>query len=176
MAKDKIDLDQDLKELKDKLDSFVSSMKQADDKKKVLASRCLKHLKNRIEMFEAEDSFNIPKDKTIKRGDVYWVDFGFTIGQEFGGKHPAIVLRVGGKLAIVAPLSSQEPSVKQKASGIYVEVDRVYGLKRMKRWVNVLDIRPISLQRFDFSSSGNVKGYILDRINNALKQCGMCGK
>ena len=33
----------------------------------------------------------------IIRGDVVWVEFGFNIGEEFSGRHPAVVLKNGGK-------------------------------------------------------------------------------
>jgi len=131
----------------------------------------IKHLQNKTEMFIDEEVFKIPDGIEIKRGMVFWVNFGVNIGQEFGGKHPAIVLKVGGKTAIVAPLSSQEPTVEQKNSGTYIEVDKVYNLRNMKRWCNVLNSMPVSLQRFDFnSSSGNVKGYVLDRLNEGIKK------
>ena len=29
----------------------------------------------------------------IVRGDVVWVEFGFNIGEEFSGRHPALVLK-----------------------------------------------------------------------------------
>lgn len=171
---EEIDLEKDYEELKKVLDQFVESKKTAEFKKKKLASSFLKYLKRRTEMLDEEDTFQVPNGIEVKRGKVFWVDFGVNVGEELGGKHPAIVLRVGGKTAIVVPLSSQEPTDRQKASGAYIEVDKVYGFKDMKRWVNVLNTMPVSLQRFDFdSSSGNVKGYILDRLNNAVKQCGL---
>jgi mRNA-degrading endonuclease toxin of MazEF toxin-antitoxin module len=37
------------------------------------------------------------------RGNVIWVEFGFNIGCEFGGKHPAIILKNIGEDLIVAP-------------------------------------------------------------------------
>ena len=29
----------------------------------------------------------------FKRGNVIWIDFGFNIGNEFGGMHPAVILK-----------------------------------------------------------------------------------
>ncbi|ACV64574.1 transcriptional modulator of MazE/toxin, MazF [Desulfofarcimen acetoxidans DSM 771] len=128
-------------------------------------------------MFIQEDSFTIPDGINIKRGTVFWVDFGVNIGQEFGGKHPAIVLRVGGNTAIVVPLTSQEPTDEQKKTELYVEVDKVYGFKNITRWCNVLNTMPVSLQRFDFNSfSGNIKGKILDRLNDAIKRSSLWEK
>ena len=41
----------------------------------------------------------------------------------------------------------------------------------MERWVNVLRVKQVSIQRIDFNSSiGNIKGYILDKISEAIKE------
>lgn len=53
------------------------------------------------------------KSKNIKRGSVVWVEFDFNIGNEFGGRHPAIVLRKTDNSIFVVPLSSQEPDEKK---------------------------------------------------------------
>lgn len=37
------------------------------------------------------DVMLISKKVILKRGNVVWVDFGFNIGNEFGGMHPAII-------------------------------------------------------------------------------------
>ncbi len=50
------------------------------------------------------------------RGAVVWIEFGFNIGNEFGGRHPAIIMRKTGSI-------------------------------------------------------GNVKGEVLNEINNTLKKC-----
>lgn len=116
-----------------------------------------------------EKSFDENDDvhKKIKRGSVVWVEFGFNVGTEFGGRHPAIVLRRTGASIFVVPLSSQMPS---NPKSYHVRVDTVYGFKNLIRWANVLKMRDVSLQRVDVSASiGNVKGEVLDRINMAIK-------
>lgn len=40
-----------------------------------------------------EDTMLIAKYVILKRGNVVWIDFGFNIGNEFGGMHPAIILK-----------------------------------------------------------------------------------
>lgn len=106
------------------------------------------------------------KEKDIKRGSAIWIEFGFNIGNEFGGKHPAIVLRKTGNSIFVVPLSSQEP---EKKKSYHVKIEKVYNFKNMVRWANVLRIQNVSLQRVDFNASiGNVKGGILDSINDAI--------
>jgi len=169
-----IDLEKDLRNLIFKLRNFVDSKKEADFEDKKLTSSFLKYFKNRVKMLEEEKYFEVPKGIVIKRGMVFWTDFGVNVGEEFGGKHPALVLRVGGKTAIVVPLSSKTPTDEQLKSGAYVEINKVYGLRAMTRWANVLNVQPVSIQRFDFESSfGNVKGYILDSLSEAIKKCGL---
>lgn len=107
------------------------------------------------------------KSKDIKRGSVVWIEFGFNIGNEFGGRHPAIVLRKTGNSIFVIPLSSQEP---EERKNYHVKIEKVYNFKNMVRWVNVLKIQNVSLQRVDFDGSiGNVKGEVLNIINEAIK-------
>ncbi|MHB1043343.1 MAG: type II toxin-antitoxin system PemK/MazF family toxin [Eubacteriales bacterium] len=166
-----IDLCGELRRLITRLEELIQYAGNYHIEETKIVYAFIKHLQNKTEMFIDEEIFQIPDGIVIKRGMVFWVNFGVNIGQEFGGKHPAIVLKVGGKTAIVAPLSSQEPTEKQKNSGTYIEVDKVHGLKNIKRWCNVLNTMPVSLQRFDFNSStGNVKGYVLDRLNEGIKK------
>ncbi len=40
-----------------------------------------------------EDTMLLTKKVLLKRGNVIWIDFGFNIGNEFGGMHPAIILK-----------------------------------------------------------------------------------
>ena len=47
----------------------------------------------------------------IIRGDVIWVEFGFNIGEEFSGRHPAVVLKNGGKTLLVCGSSSTVYSI-----------------------------------------------------------------
>ena len=41
----------------------------------------------------------------FKRGNVVWIDFGFNIGNEFGGMHPAVILKNFSNDLFVLPLS-----------------------------------------------------------------------
>lgn len=44
-------------------------------------------------------------EKILIRGKVVWIDFGFNIGNEFGGKHPSIILRRIKDSVFVVPIS-----------------------------------------------------------------------
>ncbi len=46
----------------------------------------------------------------FKRGNVVWIDFGFNIGNEFGGMHPAVILKNFSNDLFVLPISSKRPS------------------------------------------------------------------
>jgi len=116
-----------------------------------------------------EPFFVCDKEDRLVRGAVVWIEFGFNIGNEFGGRHPAIILRKTGSSIFVVPLSSQEPDDKKD---YHVKIEKVYGFRNMVRWTNVLKLQNVSIQRVDTSASiGNVKGYVLNDINNALKKC-----
>lgn len=162
---------------KQSLDDFYKSRKKQNDEIIKQAENYLEWTSEKTNMIKDEKNFCIPyefKDK-IKRGNVFWVNFGYNIDQEFGGKHPALILKRSPNMIIVAPLSSQEPSDDQKTSDIYVEVKEVVGFAPLEngksRWINLLDIRSLSVYRIDFSSKyGYVRGYILDNINIGMNK------
>lgn len=125
-------------------------------------------LNTKTEIIIGEKDYTCSRSDEIKRGSVVWLDFGFNIGCEFGGRHPAIVLRRTGDSIFVAPVSSQEPSVKKH---YHVKIEKVYGFKNMIRWTNVLKVQNVSIQRVDCNASiGNIKGYVLNEINEAIKK------
>jgi mRNA-degrading endonuclease toxin of MazEF toxin-antitoxin module len=118
-----------------------------------------------------DEIYSLVSDLMLRRGNVVWVDFGFNIDVEFGGKHPALILKNTGKSLIVVPLSSQTPS---NIKDYHVKINRVYGFKNITRWVNILRIQPISLHRIDFhSNTGSVKGSVLNNIRTAINTVGI---
>lgn len=162
-------MDISLENAKIKLDEFYEENNAKTDKPYEIAKGYLDWVAQKTEFVKNEKAFTIPDGIVIKRGSVFWAELGHNIDEEYGGRHPVVVLRVGGKTAIVIPLSTQKPTDKQTASGIYAEITKVYGFTSMKRWVNVLNTAPISIQRFDFeSNNGNIKGPELDKINAAM--------
>ena len=111
----------------------------------------------------------IVRSLVLIRKSVVWVDFGYNIGSEFGGRHPAIILKNLKDSLIVIPLSSQTP----KNMEYNVLVDKVYGFPLMPRWANVTRITQVSLSRVHFDKFGDVKPAILTDISNKLKSCGI---
>lgn len=111
----------------------------------------------------------IMRSLVLIRKAVVWVDFGYNIGTEFGGRHPAIILKNLKDSLVVIPLSSQEPKTMEYS----VKVDKVYGFPLMPRWANVTRITQVSLSRIHFKTIGDVKSSVLFEINNKLKSCGI---
>lgn len=162
-------MDKSLQQAKEKLDEFFEENHTKEGKPYEISKGYLQWVAKKTEYVKNEKSFSVPDGIQIKRGMVFWAELGHNIDQEYGGRHPVVVLRVGGSTAIVIPLSTQEPTEAQMNSGIYAEIDRVYEFTRMRRWVNVLNATPISIQRFDFKGKiGNIKGYELNKINRAM--------
>ena len=81
-------------------------------------------LKNNNYIF---NNMNINKDDVLllarkvlfKRGNVVWIDFGFNIGNEFGGMHPAIILKNFNSEVFVLPISSKKPKEFMKIEQDY---------------------------------------------------------
>lgn len=172
--KTKVNLSQDYDELIKCLKGFVDKHDGVEDEAVYTASTFLNWLQRKVELVSNEKTFTIPPNIDLRRTKVFWVEFGFNIGQEFGGKHPAIILRVSGEQVFVLPLSSQSPDENKKNLPMYVKIPIVFDLPPMIRWVNVLNITCVSIQRIDFESkSGRVPGPILDKISEAISKSGI---
>ena len=114
----------------------------------------------------------IMRSLVLIRKAVVWVDFGYNIGTEFGGRHPAIILKNLKDSLIVIPLSSQMP----KTMDYNIMVDKVYGFPEMPRWANITRITQVSLSRVHFEKFGDVKPGVLKEIREKLVSCGITVK
>lgn len=138
-----------------------------------------------------KDALLLAKKVLLKRGNVVWVDFGFNIGNEFGGMHPAIILKNFDSELFVLPISSKKPSEykkiekefsewkitrkeyeKQKNNIIeIVQIDEIYRFKDMTRWTNITRMRKISILRLNFNGTiGKIDGKYLNIINEKIGQ------
>lgn len=118
-----------------------------------------------------QEKYFIANTLVFQEKCVVWVEFGYNIGSEFKGKHPALVLRNAGDNLIVVPLSSQEPAAKK---GYHVKVEKVHKLPMKTRWANIHRIMPISTKRIDFTSpNGSVGREIMNNISSAIKIAGI---
>lgn len=101
------------------------------------------------------------------RGNVVWVEFGFNVGCEFGGKHPAVILKSMTDELIVVPLSSGNAD---KSRNYEVDIKMVYNFPKRDRYVSVTRIRNISKYRVDLNSPiGSIKSKDMKKIMNAIK-------
>ena len=159
-----------LNNAKDTLDKYYEIHKNEDySNKRNTPKDYLEQIDRKTKIIINSPEFVAKSKEYIVRGDVIWVEFGFNIGEEFSGRHPAVVLKNGGKTLLVLPITSKQPTEKQLASKTYIELGRIYNFKSMKRWVNIFNINPISIERIDFTKKkGNIKGIDLDRISNAF--------
>ncbi len=155
------------------LEDYIAKHSQ-DGESKAKALNLIKWLNKKIKLVEREESFVVPPlyEIRVKRGYVWWMEFGFNIGYEFGGRHPGVILQRSSGIVWAIPVSSQRPTPEQMRQGIYVEIPVIKGrFEDIPRWVNVLTLMPVSEIRIDFSSaSGYVSGSVLDQIREAMER------
>ena len=137
-----------------------------------------------------EDTMLLTKKVLLKRGNVVWIDFGFNIGNEFGGMHPAIILKNFDNEIFVLPISSKEPTEFKKLDRDYlnkkitleecvrkkgqiteiVQIDNIYRFKNMIRWANITRMKKVSILRLNFNGTiGKVDGKYLSTINEKIR-------
>ena len=137
-----------------------------------------------------EDTMLLTKKVLLKRGNVVWIDFGFNIGNEFGGMHPAIILKNFDNEIFVLPISSKKPKEYKKLEQDYhnkkitleecvrkkgqiteiVQIDNIYRFKDMTRWANITRMKKVSILRLNFNGTiGKVDGKYLSTINEKIR-------
>lgn len=136
-----------------------------------------------------EDALLLAKKVLLKRGNVVWIDFGFNIGNEFGGMHPAIILKNFDNELFVLPISSKKPSEYKKIEKEFndgkitkeeyekqkndiieiVQIDKIYRFKDMTRWTNITRMKKVSILRLNFNGTiGKIDGKYLSIINEKI--------
>lgn len=121
----------------------------------------------------------------FKRGNVIWLDFGFNIGNEFGGMHPAVILKNFDNDLFVVPISSKMPheyikllqdlenkiiseeeyEKRKQAITEIIELKKINGFRNMLRWARITRMKKISMLRVNFSGTiGTLDGTDMDRI------------
>lgn len=174
--KKQVDIDNTYENLKQSLELYIADRKQSEDEEIVYTAHTfLEWIKRQTEIIKDEKAFSVSAedDLEVKRGNVVWVDFGFNIADEFGGKHPAIIFRRSGSQIFVFPLTTQPPKDGQK--DLFVKVPYVHNFKKKDRWTNVLNLKCVSIQRIDFNSKpfGKVNGKVLADISRVWQRKGI---
>lgn len=121
----------------------------------------------------------------FKRGNVIWLDFGFNIGNEFGGMHPAVILKNFDSDLFVVPISSKKPTEyikleqdlqskiiseeefeeRKNAITEIIELTKINGFRNMLRWARITRMKKISMLRVNFSGTiGTLDGTDMDKI------------
>lgn len=157
---------------------FTNNTKRNDEDDVKRTINYLNWTKTKTDIILNEKSYAIPDKykEQLKRGKVVWVDFGFNIDEEFGGRHPALILKLFGNSMYCIPIDSGHIPVDKQDKDYAIDIPFVYDMPRMPRWCNVLRLRSISCQRIDFSSPiGRIRGEKLDEINKALDKCSLKG-
>ena len=127
----------------------------------------------------------------FRRGNVVWIHFGFNIGNEFGGMHPAIILKNLGNDLFVLPVSSKKPAeylkiekefndnnsseeemVKKKNQIVdIIQLDNIVGFRNMIRWANITRMKKVSILRLNFGGTiGRVDGKYLNIISEKISK------
>ena len=125
----------------------------------------------------------------FKRGNVIWLDFGFNIGNEFGGMHPAAILKNFDNDLFVVPISSKKPheyikleqdlqnkiiseeefEKRKNAITEIIELTKINGFRDMLRWARITRMKKISMLRVNFSGTiGTLDGTDMDKISEKI--------
>ena len=125
----------------------------------------------------------------FKRGNVVWLDFGFNIGNEFGGMHPAVILKNFDNDLFVVPISSKKPSeyvkiekdlsegritleeASEKKENIteIIELTNINGYRKMLRWARITRMKKVSILRINFSGTiGTLDGKDMNLISDKI--------
>lgn len=139
------------------------------------------------------NNFNISVDDVkllmryvlFRRGNVIWIDFGFNIGNEFGGMHPAVILKNFDNDLFVVPISSKKPleytkieqdlknkritkaeyQKRKETITEIIELSKINGFRNMLRWIRITRMKKISMLRVNFSGTiGTLDGTDMDAI------------
>lgn len=129
----------------------------------------------------------------FKRGNVVWIDFGFNIGNEFGGIHPAVILKYFENELFVVPISSKKPKEyieleqkqqegkitlkecekKKNCTNEIIELKRINNFRSMIRWARISRMKKVSILRVNFGGTigtldGEDMNIIADKISIEL--------
>ena len=113
------------------------------------------------------------------------------IGNEFGGMHPAVILKNFDKELFVLPVSSKNPieysiiekkfedgkiseeeckKQKEQVTEI-IQLDNIIGFKEMTRWANITRMKKVSILRLNFSGTiGRVDGKYISVISKKISE------
>lgn len=109
--------------------------------------------------------------REVRRGDIYWFDFGMTKGSEQGGVRPAVVIQnnVGNRYSptIIVSIISSEIKKNELPTHVYINEYEKCGLKRPSQ------VMAEQVKTVDKSKIGDYIGSLnkatMDKINKAIE-------
>ena len=103
---------------------FTNKTNRNNEKDSKRTINYLKWNSLKTDIINSENEFVLPNnvEDIVKRCNVIWVHFGFNIGSEFGGHHPAIVVRKMGNAVYVIPLDSGTIPEEKKDKGYLIPI------------------------------------------------------
>jgi mRNA interferase MazF len=105
-----------------------------------------------------------------KRGEVWWIDFEPTIGQEINKTRPAVIISANGigklDLRLVVPLTKWQEAFANNIWHVFIPMTKENGLKNDST-ADALQVRSISNLRFE-RHAGNLTDTQLDEIARAI--------
>ena len=125
----------------------------------------------------------------FKRGNVICLDFVLSIVNEFGGMHPAVILKNFDNDLFVVPISSKKPleyikieqdlkdkkitddECQKRKDDIteIIELSKIDGFRNMLRWARITRMKKISMLRVNFSGTiGTLDGADMDKITEKI--------
>lgn len=110
-------------------------------------------------------------NRQVKRGDIFWVDFGLTKGSEQGGVRPAVVVQndIGNKYSptVIVCIISSEIKKKELPTHVLLSEYKKYGLTKpsqvMAEQMKVRD----KTQLGDYI--GTIDGEVMSKIDKAIE-------
>ena len=112
----------------------------------------------------------------LQRRNVVWIDFGFNVGREFGGKHPAIILKnIMNETLVVLPVSTNKSGKVGNDTTIVFSPTDLCSMPSIRDRITYINrITNISVYRVDVTSPvGSLKEdkfeEIITKLNNYFK-------
>jgi mRNA interferase MazF len=112
------------------------------------------------------DALHLLNNMILTPGTVVWIEFGYNVGCEFRGPHPAVILKNNSKGLIVAPLTS---GIKNDNKKREIDVSKVYHFKPRNRYTDITRILMVSIYRVDLHKDiGSIHKKNLNEIKSGI--------
>lgn len=117
-----------------------------------------------------KEHFLSPKIPNPRRGEIWEIDFGSTVGTEIQKTRPAVVLNINRikhlKIRLVAPITSWKKLYSNKIWIVEIQPDAANGLS-WTSGVDTMQMKGIDVARF-IKKRGKLKPTDMDEINAAI--------